>query len=406
MKKIIFFVALFYGFQLFAQSEFPLYRNGLIYDETTIKKLRHIVDSLNLKHKTCEINKTFYSVYQTIGCKVILHSKNINVAKSDLEKNISIEDFIKKYPEAKVIKDVQLVRLDDVDYNNNYETIIKELKIPSNNGMEIEKPTNKMQKNESSKNTWVYEISDKKDNGEKSLFAFYFLENLQSKPMSGKYSKMISYSECLIDTNTAKFREDAISGMVDLPSNYHSLSMNEKEKLLEKLRSTYVIGGCSQDESPRIHAMNIALLSAETVNWEVFLRAHLDIMNDRFERMSDGSYAYARRKTYIKELEELDINVNDLILGIAFRFENSANNHYYGNIQRLGRAISESKNKELFENEILSLIEDETLDSYNRLVFYFLFVNYNHFLDEKEQKENTEKLNNSIKKLPNSMREN
>ena len=49
------------------------------------------------------------------------------------------------------------------------------------------------------------------------------------------------------------------------------------------------------DNSPRIHALNIAKLSAETINWEVFLRAHLDIMKDKFERMSDGSYAFGGR---------------------------------------------------------------------------------------------------------------
>lgn len=75
---------------------------------------------------------------------------------------------------------------------------------------------------------------------------------------------------------------------------------------LELKRSRIVVGGCSQDMSPRVHAMNIALLSAETINWEIFLRSHLDIMNDNFERMSDGSYAWAGRKTYIKELEVLD----------------------------------------------------------------------------------------------------
>jgi len=43
------------------------------------------------------------------------------------------------------------------------------------------------------------------------------------------------------------------------------------------------------DESPRTHARAIALLAAETNNWDILLRAHIDIMNDRFERRSDGS---------------------------------------------------------------------------------------------------------------------
>ncbi|MBK7503592.1 MAG: hypothetical protein IPI52_00240, partial [Bacteroidetes bacterium] len=119
----------------------------------------------------------------------------------------------------------------------------------------------------------------------------------------------IGYSDCLIDTIATKFKSDAKSGWVDLPENWQNLSEKKKEKLLDEMRSTKVVGGCSQDSRPREHAINIAMLSAEVTNWEVFLKSHLDIMNDRFDRMSDGSYAYAQRKTYIKELEELDINV-------------------------------------------------------------------------------------------------
>ncbi len=49
-----------------------------------------------------------------------------------------------------------------------------------------------------------------------------------------------------------------------------------------------------------------------------------------FDRMSDGSYAYAGRKTYLKELEELNLDVVDLILGLSLRAENMAEKHYVG----------------------------------------------------------------------------
>jgi hypothetical protein len=137
---------------------------------------------------------------------------------------------------------------------------------------------------------------------------------------------------------------------------YHS-----KKTALELKRNRKVMGMCSQDNSPRIHAMNIALLSAETVNWEIFLRSHLDIMNDNFERRSDGSYAWAARKTYIKELEVLDFNVIDLLLGISLRIENPGEHHYYGNISRLGRALSESQYRAPIENKILDMIRDDQL---------------------------------------------
>ncbi len=114
-------------------------------------------------------------------------------------------------------------------------------------------------------------------------------------------------------------------------------------------------------------------------------------MNDRFERVSDGNYAWGPRNTYIRELEALDINVLDLILGISFRIENPALNHYYGSIGRIGRALAETKNNNEIEAAILSVISDKELDDYNRLLFYFLLRNYNYYIQDNELKEQNEK---------------
>ncbi|WP_207434875.1 hypothetical protein [Sabulibacter ruber] len=174
-----------------------------------------------------------------------------------------------------------------------------------------------------------------------------------------------------------------------------------KKTELELKRKRQVVGSCSQDTAPREHAVAIAQLSAETVNWETFLRAHLDIMNDRFDRASDGSYAWAGRKTYIRELEVLDINVPDLLIGISLRLENSGENHYYGNIGRLGRALSESQHATTIESQLLTMIKDKQLDDYNRILLYYLFLNYNHHLaDKSQQKTNVTRLNEAVQHLP------
>jgi hypothetical protein len=176
---------------------------------------------------------------------------------------------------------------------------------------------------------------------------------------------------------------------------------NSKKIALELKRHRVVVGGCSQDQSPRFHALNIAKLSAETVNWEVFLRSHLDIMNDRFERASDGSYAWEARKTYIKELEVLDINVMDLLLGISLRIDNPSHNHYYGSINRIGRALSETNKAKEIETKMLEMISDNTLDDYNRILIYYLFLNYNYNLsDIEKQKVNVDKLKIAVNSLP------
>ena len=106
-----------------------------------------------------------------------------------------------------------------------------------------------------------------------------------------------------------------------------------KQELLTLMRCRRVIGMCSQDQSPRRHAMAIASLAGETQQWDIFMRAHMDILNDRFERMTDGSYAWEQRQTYLKELEELGLQVTDIMLGMSLRAANISTNHYSGTVR-------------------------------------------------------------------------
>lgn len=382
------------------EGEFKVYPNGLIYSEQTMGKLSHIVDSLNLKYKNCNFNTTFYSNYQVIGHIVEVEKGLIKEAKKDMENQISLDDFLKKYPKATIERNVLIIKSKYKNYKKQDVVKFEEFNLKSGYGFNISTEDVSLYQKDFS-NKWLLEYSKKTSYSDESLTAFYFPTNFSSVPIPQKYSHMIGYSDCLIDTTTPKFKDNLKSGWVDLPENWTSLPDEEKAKLLDEMRSTRVVGGCSQDSRPREHAVNIALVSAETYNWEVFLKAHLDIMNDRFERMSDGSYAWGQRNTYIKELEELNINVNDLILGISFRIENPASNHYYGSIGRIGRALSETKNRNEIEQAMLSVVSDKELDIYNRLLFYFLFRNYNHNIkDETIKKDNNDKLAAATKTLP------
>lgn len=405
-KLFLFLLSLFMFGQVFSQTEFETYKNGLIYTESTMSKLGKIVDSLNLKYKTCDLNKTFYSKSQTIGHIITIDSSNCKEAQKDLDNNISLEDFLKKYPNATIKRNVLIVKFKYEDYNQKEKIDFNEIDPNTSYGFEIVRTYKESLFKKDFKNTWLYDYNEKTNYSKESLEAFYFPENFTSKPLKDKYSRQIGYADCLIDTTTTKFTKDAKQGWVEFPKNWQKLSESKKEKLLKKMRSTRVVGGCSMDSSPRVHAMYIAVLSAETTNWEVFLKSHLDIMNDRFERVSDGSYAYGQRKTYIKELEELDINVLDLLLGTSLRIENPANNHYYGSIGRVGRAITESKDKTAFENEMLAMIEDNELDDYNRILSYFLYISYNNYLEDKtEQQNNLKKIKNAISKLPDYLKD-
>lgn len=384
-------------------QEFATYKNGFIYGEETMSKLAKIVDSLNLKYKTCDLNQVFYSRLQTKGYSVNLKSGPIAQAKKDMDMNISFDDFIKKYPEAVVKKDLLMIKSKTKNYRDKEITEIREVPINDDNGMEIETPYKKELHTKPVKNKWKYSYSEKTTYSEESIKAFYFLDDFKSIPLSPKYSRQIIYSDCLIDTSSSKLKKEAKQGGLpnEIPKNWRKLSKAEKEKLLDDFRSVQVVGSCSQDQSPRVQGVYLALLSAETANWPVFLKSHLDIMNDRFERASDASYAREKRQTYIKELETLNINVPDLIFGTSFRIENPADNHYYASISRSGRAVAESKDRELFLSQLLSMIGDETLDDYNRIISYFFYVNCNHYIkNEREKKINNIKLMGAVQKLP------
>lgn len=394
-------IGLFCTISAYCQNgEFKVYPNGLIYSEQTMSKLGHIVDSLNLKYKNCNFNTVFYSKSQTVGHLVKLKEGTIKAAKKDMESHIPLDDFLEKYPQASIDKNVLITKSKYKNYQKQDRVEFEHFNLKSNYGFSIISEDMSLYQKDFS-NKWLFEYHEKTEYSEEAITAFYFPTKFNSAPIPQKYAQMIGYSDCLIDTTTTKFKDDLNDGWVELPENWTSLSETKKANLLDEMRSTRVVGYCSQDGRPREHAIHIALLSAETYNWEVFLKSHLDIMNDRFERMSDGSYAWEQRNTYIKELEELNINVTDLILGISFRIENPASNHYYGSIGRVGRALSETENRNEIEKEILSTIADTELDYYNRLIFYFLFKNYNHYIeDETLKKENNEKLATAAATLP------
>lgn len=400
------FLVLVFTLSTHAQvGEFKTYSNGLIYNEKTMEKLGHIVDSLNLKFKTCDANKKCYSKLQTHGTVVRLTSEKADAACDDMTKQISLDDFLKKYPDAIIEKDVLILKSKYTTYQNQKMIEIEEFDFKSDYGLSISSDDLTLYERDL-QNKWLFEYNEKSEYSKESVSAFFFNEKFESKELPQKYSLMIGYADCLIDTSTAKFKEDLKSGDVDLPKNWMKLSDKEKKKLLDEMRSTQVTGFCSMDSRPREHAVNIALLAAETSSWEVFLKAHLDVMNDRFDRMSDGSYAQEERQTYIKELEELDINVSDLVLGISFRIHNPAKNHYYGSISRVGRALSETKNNKEIESNMLAIICDPKLDDYNRALFYFLFLNYNHHIkDETIKKANAEKLAIAESSLPSYMKD-
>jgi hypothetical protein len=484
----------------FGQSnEFKTYSNGLIYSPTTMQKLNHVVDSLNLRFKQCDLHKTYYAKRQAKAHYFSLDGKKSKELQKDLDNKITWETLKAKYPKLKI--DTTILITSYFDEQDNEVSFY---------GMRINKDYNYTITTKNTKileinlvGQYIYEYS----NYEKgSLEGFYFIENSNITPLHTPYARMVQYTECMVDTTTdiftfekdteynrwvecdlrdtlinqchnypypnqpkapeydenlyyadfeitnskdtignaqkrdslniafkiysqeyeiwdslrwldirknvmetPKYQADLKEYLLHLKKHkcsnerieYLMLNYVSKEVILDLKRKRKVVGQCSQDDSPRRHAIEIAMLAAETAKWEIFLRSHLNVMNDRFARMSDGSYAWGQRQTYIRELEELGINVTDLLLGISLRVENPSQNHYFGTIWRIGKALAETRKADELEKKLETMIKDTELDDYNRLMMYYVFRNYNEFLvDETRKLENVAKIAEAVATLP------
>ncbi|QCR21629.1 hypothetical protein [Pontibacter sp. SGAir0037] len=435
-------------------QEFKKNSNGLLYGEETIGQLKFIVDSLNLKFKTCELHKTYLSKAQTHAHFVRLEEGNVKGAQRDLERQMPLEEFLLRYPKATIDKDLLLVRSTYTNYDGQKVLEFSSVPFDETGAYNISFKESTHQYENPIKGRWIISYLPASVYSAESLAAFYLLEELKLQPLPLKYARMVQYSNYMVDTTTQIFLEKAnafrqspkkpeavtqflnfVHQETDKPEpgkrmtesrlvqqdkfqmlmaaaveaalekggsddelEEYAAHFYSKKAALELKRGRQVVGTCSMDDSPRIHALNIAMLSAESAHWETFLRAHLDIMNDRFDRASDGSYAWAGRKTYIRELEVLDINVPDLLFGISMRIDNAEKTHYNGNISRLGRALSETAQSEKIQQAMFDIISDQQLDDYNRILMYYLFLNYNYHLEDKSlQKKNLATLNKAVK---------
>ena len=386
MRNVIIFCFIIFCTRAFCQGgEFKIYDNGLIYSEATMASLKQVADSLNLKYLQCDIDYQYSSMMQTKGHYIEVRSVDLKAVKMDLSNNITFEDFIKKYPSALVKKDLLIVQFEYLGANNIEYVDFESIAIDGYNSSSVDKirKTDKLLKGGKS---WVFESLNKNEYWDDVIWAFYFPDEFSSTRIPEQYANMIGYSNCMIDTTTSKILKEAEYGYAELPKNWRNLPFQQKENLLNEFRHTIVRGTCSMDTSPRIHAKNIALLSSETANWKVFLKAHLDILNDNFRRMSDASHAMAGRNTYLKEIEALDINTLNLLFGTLFRINSHAEHHYFGNPHRMGRALADAADTDVVESLMAEMIKNKNLDHFNRILVYRTFQSYIHHLEDEKSK--------------------
>jgi hypothetical protein len=474
--------ALLIGMVLFTTGiaqvkDLPVYENGLVYDPPTMARLKYAVDSLNLKYKQCSFNTTYYSVKQAIGHYIILDTGDIKAAFRDIQNGISYQAFKEKYPLAKIDSnnlftesaEINFWKQNTLEYTNITADEYDDPLWVTANCVGVTESCHKRLKGKLGH--WIFDYDDPEETStyfKEKIRAIYLLTPPATHPLPESYARNIVYTDCLIDTNSTMFLENAISsrfyyleedeggeprknspkydrfmkyvkqhtskvlqkyqrthkeesGQYNWDSvrhryiqdslstrpffktllndaiaealkgkyitgedfEYFTTAYHSKEAALLMKRNKIVVGLCSRDNSPRRHIMEIGQMAAAVADWPVFIRAHLDIMNDFAERSFNSNYAQQERETYIRELEELDIDVTNLLIGTALHVSNGAKNHYFSSASRVGRAFAETKHRAAFEQKLLTMIADEQLDDYNRYLLQYLFLDYVYYLPKR-----------------------
>lgn len=181
-----------------------------------------------------------------------------------------------------------------------------------------------------------------------------------------------------------------------------------KERALNLMRQNQQVGSCSFDTGPENQLRRIAVLAAETHQWDIFIQAFLNIMNDRASRVANSNIASASRKTYAEELTKLDLDLFRLLLGINFRIlVEEGDQHYSGSGGKIAQAFASlPKDYQIrFENELGGILSDPDLDDFNALHFYNTLLNYQYFMRETERASLIGQLVQEVeKRLPNPIR--
>lgn len=433
-------------------QEFKVFENGLIYSPPAVAELRDMIAEKDEEFRKCDLNKAFRARYQTTGFFIAVEGADPETYRVP-DETVSLQEFLKSLGQE-TPKREHFVLAENLDYRGKAQTGIYRslnestlylknkvyqrhrgqrwlgvpggvlyLDAPFISAELPERYARYLMYSECMIDTTAtvfFEEARRSDGFERNM-AWEGLERYINRkfgkrapkfPEEGSegvyntyYTKLSKWQQereqFVADTcsRTSAFKvqlqkaldEARLSGNSNGELEMYVARYISLPQALELKRSRRVVGMCSQDDSPRVHALQIAQLAAESRQWDIFLRSHLDIMNDRMDRMSDGSYAYDARLTYLKELEALQIDVPELMYGISLRTENPSRNHYFGTIWRVGRALSESSIAPQIESELLGMVADPALDDFNRLMLFYLYSNMKYYEDSDKGKEGFKK---------------
>lgn len=139
------------------------------------------------------------------------------------------------------------------------------------------------------------------------------------------------------------------------------------ELALQMKRKRRVVGFCSMDNGPANHLQSIAKLSALATEWDLFIKTHMHLINDRFESAIYSSYGEESRNTPIHDLESIGLEPDKLFVGSLLRAQDTKENHYFSNFSRIARAISQLSKPSASLELLVNIVNDTSADIPNRI---------------------------------------
>lgn len=259
-----------------------------------------------------------------------------------------------------------------------------------------------------------------------SLFTYYELKTkkptykkeqdyiLRNKELNAWQSKKQVYADSLFKKDK-QFKKLLIETLIYAEKNKVSNGDLEdftsylisKERALNLMRQNQQVGSCSFDNNPLTQQKRIANLAAQTQNWEVFIQSFLNVMNDNVSRVANSNIASNARETYINELSKLDLDLNKILMGSNLRIEDTINKHYFSDGSKIAKAFAnlDTEHQLYFENTILEILRNKSIDAFNKLHFYNTYKNYHFFLkDSLKIKSIENNITNLIPLLPDEIK--
>lgn len=96
----------------------------------------------------------------------------------------------------------------------------------------------------------------------------------------------------------------------------------------------------------------------------------------------------------------------DLLIEYAWAVSNVSNNHYNSSIFARQAWCWQTQKTKAPSSNLVTMICDDKLDPFNRLLMAYLFKNYIHHLDDENPRNSSEKkLKNAVQTMPQYKRE-